>query len=135
MYAIRSYYDLYFYVKNYGRRAETFVVNGDDEHLVQLKDVLQFSEKEDADWNLSLSGACLTLKYQDKSFEITNRNILGHHNFKNLAAAFALMYQLYPQKDKELLAAANSFAPSYNRSCFVDVGASRVFLDAYNANP
>lgn len=66
---------------------------------------------------------------------ITNENLLGRHNFVNLAMAISICHKLESEKMNEILELAQSFKPGLNRSEWKDYKESRVFLDAYNANP
>ncbi len=67
--------------------------------------------------------------------KIENKNILGGHNFFNLALSYVIANELYPGKSKELLEACAHFSPRPNRSEWRRWKTSKLFLDAYNANP
>jgi UDP-N-acetylmuramoyl-tripeptide--D-alanyl-D-alanine ligase len=63
---------------------------------------------------------------------ITNKNILEHHNLKNLAGVTLFCSKLFPECEKEFYKAASTyFQPEMNRSQWIQ----NIFLDAYNANP
>ncbi len=67
--------------------------------------------------------------------KITNKGLTGFYNFKNLAVAFALATDLFPEHKERFLDLASSFKPKHNRSSWIDFNSTKVFLDAYNANP
>lgn len=120
-----------------------FIINSDDIFLQQLprnEGVLTFSA------SMIDSGSVRVMvlpsinrprKFEmQPQYDLQNEYILGEHNFTNLGATFLLACALFPDKKDELLAAARSFRPTANRSCWVeDKNKKRYFLDAYNANP
>lgn len=114
----------------------TFFKNSDDELLSKIsgKNVKSFGFNSN-EYNFTFSENLLTIKYDSKVFSISNGNITGQHNFFNLGVAFILSLQVTPQRSSDLLKACESFKPTYNRSEWKEIKSTRVFLDAYNANP
>ena len=116
--------------KGYGQ----FVVNADDEYLNTLeksKGLTTYGEKE-GDIKIHMTDHKIKFHIFDQEVLITNKNILEHHNLKNLTGTAILAMKLFPEKIKEIALAACDYAqPSMNRSQWVD----NIFLDAYNANP
>ncbi len=111
-----------------------FVVNADDEFLSKLqpsKGLTTFGEAN-GDIRLNIVDGKISFNFNDNQVLINNKNILEHHNLKNLAATAILAMKLFPEKWQEIVLAANNYQqPSMNRSQWVD----NIFLDAYNANP
>ncbi|MBF0361010.1 MAG: UDP-N-acetylmuramyl-tripeptide synthetase [Oligoflexia bacterium] len=80
----------------------------------------------------------------DTTYTIKNSNLIGKHNFENLAATFLLARAIYPDADadsdshhiKELLNACSTYAPKEHRSQWIIYkNTKHIFMDAYNANP
>lgn len=116
-----------------------FVVNKEDPFLQSLGsyDKLHFfSDREEAQTKYQLKGETLSFSFQGQEIEITNKNLFGDYNFKNLLACYLLAALNFPEKIKELAEAASHLAlPSNNRCTFVEKKGKEIFLDAYNANP
>lgn len=112
----------------------TFVVNGDDKYLCRLeksKGLLTYGE-ENGDIKVSISKSQIVFNIFGTTVLITNKNILEHHNLKNLAGTTLFAIMLFPKKIQKIVQCASSYVqPSMNRSQWID----NIFLDAYNANP
>lgn len=67
--------------------------------------------------------------------KIYNSKVTGIHNFQNLGVAFLICNEILPTHRTEIIEACESFSPSENRSQWLKVKNTEVFLDAYNANP
>jgi UDP-N-acetylmuramoyl-tripeptide--D-alanyl-D-alanine ligase len=129
---------LYHYVKKM-QSGMPFVVSSDDKFLSRLEGFSGFCS-----WGEE-SGAVRIELLRDQqqvklalpagSVVLTNKNILGDHNFKNLAATFLISSMIFPGEIDQLISAASSFEPSHNRSSWVELNKKHYFLDAYNANP
>jgi UDP-N-acetylmuramoyl-tripeptide--D-alanyl-D-alanine ligase len=111
-----------------------FVVNADDNFLIQLEKsegLTTYGEKF-GDIKIQIRDHVISFHIENQEVLITNKNILEHHNLKNLAGTAILAIKLFPNKLSEIIAAASSYMqPSMNRSQWID----NIFLDAYNANP
>ncbi len=111
---------------------KVFVCSGDDPFLNQL---------EKYEWSVKFGEKSGDVKVSYVAGEISigrttlkNANIVGRHNFMNLAGCYLLAQRLIGNDDL-LIEAAQSFAPKMNRSELLQLGSAKVFLDAYNANP
>jgi UDP-N-acetylmuramoyl-tripeptide--D-alanyl-D-alanine ligase len=109
-----------------------FVFNGEDPFLRTL---------EKYDWSLSFGGTGGDLatsyhpgKISVNGIELSNSNLVGRHNFMNLACCYILACRMIGHENK-LEEAARTFVPGMNRSELLERGKSTLFLDAYNANP
>jgi UDP-N-acetylmuramoyl-tripeptide--D-alanyl-D-alanine ligase len=111
-----------------------FVVNADDHFLSQLEKSSGLSTygEKNGDVLVKIIGAEIGFTFNGKPLLITNKNILEHHNLKNLAGTTLLSLKLFPHRADEIVAAASRYEqPNMNRSQWID----HIFLDAYNANP
>lgn len=75
------------------------------------------------------------IKFKDQTYQLKNSNLLGEHNFHNLAVTFLMALNFFPQKAEELILAASNFKPKDLRSMWIEHHGKKIFLDAYNANP
>ncbi len=111
-----------------------FVVNHDDPYLARLeksKGLTTFGEKS-GDVKVLIDEQNISFTFNKQNVWITNKNILEHHNLKNLAGTALFCMNLYPKFTKKIIdAACNYEQPSMNRSEWIE----NIFLDAYNANP
>ena len=111
-----------------------FVVNGDDNFLARLprSSGLTFFGEKNGDVKISINGPEISFTFMGQKMLITNKNILEHHNLKNLAGTAIFCMKLFPKHSKKILTAASNYEqPSMNRSQWI----GDIFLDAYNANP
>jgi len=93
-----------------GERASHFQIDCDHQHL-----------------KFSIAG---------ESFKIKNPNLFGKHNYQDLALALSLSLSLYPEKKDILIETATTLMlPDNNRSVWKQMNGTKLFLDAYNANP
>lgn len=107
-----------------------FFVNTDDELLQKLDGIKLGQKGEEYLFETSASRASLV----NANSEIKNNYILGQHNFTNLAASICICHKLGFDFER-LLKVAQNFKPTPNRSEWIELLESKVFLDAYNANP
>ncbi len=114
-----------------------YFINDDDEYLKSLKKSNQTRSfgYESSDINFTFNKNLLTISYDSKIFSISNGNITGQHNFFNLGVAFILSLQICGEREEDLLKACESFSPTVNRSEWRQLQNTKIFLDAYNANP
>ena len=118
---------------------KSFVICSDDPYLANLKKedswVTCFGSK--GDYHFLREKNCITLKSDQSEYRICNNFIHGQHNFINLAQTFLLAVTLFPQKVELLQKAGEQWRPILkNRGLWHQLaGGTRVFLDAYNANP
>ncbi len=111
-----------------------FVVNVDDPFLVRLEHGVKFGKKG-GQYKLKIKGQVAELVGEaGKKVTVSNSVILGNHNFYNLVASF-LLASLISTDHQKLLQAASQFIPKNNRSVWTSINETKVFLDAYNANP
>lgn len=120
--------------------AETsfFLVNAADDYLKVLSDSKRCisAGDKDCDYQIEMSSGGVRVTGENCRVELTNKKIVGKHNYLNLAFSFILSLQLLGEDYyDELVDAAENFCPTKNRSSLLDVGGMKVFLDAYNANP
>ena len=128
---------LYDFVMENLREEGVFVLNGDDEYLKTLpanKNVITFG-KEFGKYRIKLHWDEVEITDKSWILKLKNKFITGDHNLTNLVCSFLMAKQLFPLRINELVAAANSFRPTSNRSTWVSDGPTDIFLDAYNANP
>lgn len=111
-----------------------FVVNVDDAFLSRIissEGLTTYGEKN-GEVKVKIEGHQISFNFLGHSLLITNKNINEHHNLKNLAGTTILALKLFPEKEREIVQAANLYQqPSMNRSQWIE----NLFLDAYNANP
>ncbi len=115
-----------------------FFINNDDSYLAQLEKTpctRTYGVEKFSDFVFYFHGNEIEIKTKNKQFLIKNESITGEHNRHNLAASFSLCYDLFPQHEDKLIQAASSFKPTANRSQWLKMDESLIFLDAYNANP
>lgn len=116
-----------------------FFKNLDDPYLSTLlksQNTLEFSAKnKNADIHFEIGKSEVMIKYKNKITRITNQFITGNHNFLNLATAWCIACELFPDKAQEFVKAAAEFKPTANRSEWKKLGEKNIYLDAYNANP
>lgn len=126
---------LYEAIKRSNKGPKLFFVNNDDEYLKNI------SGPECVDLNkgeiqIGPELNCARLKIGGRLYEITNPNLIGKHNFFNIGAASVIVHKITGKDIKEIILHAKNFQSSNNRSQWVDTKfSSKVFLDAYNANP
>ena len=112
----------------------SFVVNADDPFLKRLEKSAGLTTygEESGEVKIKIVGDEISFNFNSKPVLIKNRNILEHHNLKNLAGTTLLALKLYPDKVNEIIKAASLYEqPNMNRSQWIE----HIFLDAYNANP
>jgi UDP-N-acetylmuramoyl-tripeptide--D-alanyl-D-alanine ligase len=111
-----------------------FVVNFDDTYLAKLKrskGLCGYGESS-GDIRINMNSSETSFNIFGKSLLISNKNISEKHNLKNLAGVAIFCLQLFPEKLKNIISAANKYEqPSMNRSQWIE----NIYLDAYNANP
>jgi UDP-N-acetylmuramoyl-tripeptide--D-alanyl-D-alanine ligase len=111
---------------SYGK---SFFKNIDDEFLNTLETtekVIEFGSNQFSFNQNSVNVGDITL---------SNSNITGEHNFFNLAGAFLIAKTAFPELEEKFIKAATSFRPTSNRSEWIELSKTKIFLDAYNANP
>lgn len=116
--------------------SHTFFVNDDDEFLKGLvgqlngtQRVLSFGHQaKDFTFNLDMP-------YSVNKVIVANDNILGRHNFTNLLLAISICHVLTDKNIRDIVSFAADFSPTFNRSQWTMQYGTKIFLDAYNANP
>lgn len=124
----------FYHMKNNGEENKIFFLNRDDELLSTLP-VDSFVKTYGSD----SSNNCVLEVTHDKavvnSIILENNKLTGEHNFFNLGIAFYIAQILTGNNPEQLKDFAKSFKPTSNRSEWLKIKNSCVFLDAYNANP
>jgi UDP-N-acetylmuramoyl-tripeptide--D-alanyl-D-alanine ligase len=128
---------LYCSILNCEKKNKIFFKNTDDELLETLSYnsfVHEFgcTAKES---NFIIEKEYSIVHNNGHEYKITNKYITGKHNFHNLCLAFIVAKSLDSTRAKEFVSLCESFKPTTNRSEWLEVGKSKIFLDAYNANP
>lgn len=130
---------LYHAVASSEDKNKVFFLNRDDEYLKRLEK-RDFVKTYGSDPGNNIKIVCSADRAQvslgGEDFELKNPNVTGAHNFQNLGVAFSIACALLENISKEkIAAAAGSFKPTKNRSEWIERDGSKIFLDAYNANP
>tara|TARA_Y100001970_G_C14181893_1_gene830285 strand:- start:314 stop:1705 length:1392 start_codon:yes stop_codon:yes gene_type:complete len=131
----RSLFD---YVRKSSGPESVFVLPSDDVFLKRLIDesVVSFGSKDKyVKLQIEAEAAKVWLGKDHSPTLLKNNNILGEHNFSNLAGSFLMASHLFPGNDDSLIKAAEKFKPLHNRGAWVRKSGKRYYLDAYNANP
>jgi UDP-N-acetylmuramoyl-tripeptide--D-alanyl-D-alanine ligase len=125
--------EAYLYQSVLKNREYKFLINEDDEYLTKLEN----TENTIRYGKTSSTNKVIINHHsvQVADINLSNEQLIGEHNFFNLAGSFLLLKEVFPNKEDELVRAASSFKSSMNRSEWVDYQDKKVFLDAYNANP
>lgn len=135
---------LYDFVKESTQGKGPFVIDGDDVYLqglepypelisVKENNFLRPSNAQEASIRFTDDG--VDLKFRDYNFVLSNHNLTGRHNYRNLVTTFLMALMLFPKKERELLEIVPNLLPLENRSGWIEYGGKKFFLDAYNANP
>ncbi|MFA5583062.1 MAG: cyanophycin synthetase, partial [Bacteriovoracaceae bacterium] len=125
---------LYYAVKENTSGRGLFLINNDDRFLSTLENTegtKRFGKSEESELMMTFhqDGAKLA------DLSVHNSFITGEHNKSNLVTCAYIAHYFYPGLKEEILKAASSFRPTANRSQWIEVKGSKIFLDAYNANP
>ena len=73
------------------------------------------------------------VSYKSELGEVVTSNLLGEHQFENVAAALCVA-KCFGVDETEANKAISSYVPSNNRSQIVKKGSNLIVLDAYNSN-
>ena len=114
-----------------------YFVNNDDEYL-KINHGSPSSKSFGAsgqDFKFNIEKDNVMVNNKNHEYVITNKFITGKHNFFNLCVAFSVAKEVDPDNTQQYLEAVETFKPTSNRSQWLTVEGSEVFLDAYNANP
>lgn len=118
------------------KSSKKLFVNADDDLLMGLSENVNrilygksvdknnvFSEKKN---NIFLS-----VQWNNRTI---NTKLVGDYNFYNVLVAIKIgLFFKVPEKD--IITAIEQYAPTNNRSQFVDTGKNKLIVDVYNANP
>ncbi len=111
-----------------------FVVNADDSFLSKLDKSAGLTTygEENGEVKIKIQGQKVEFKIHGEQVSFEAKNILEHHNLKNLAGTAIFVMKMFPKKVQEIARAAAEYTqPQMNRSEWKE----NIFLDAYNANP
>jgi UDP-N-acetylmuramoyl-tripeptide--D-alanyl-D-alanine ligase len=123
-------------VNTCGKTGNIFFKNEDDEYLSRLSSSNDFSfgfNGKESKFNIDKEKVIVQNSMNEYAF--SNRYITGQHNFYNLCVAFIVAQKLDPAHSEKFVALCDSFKPTTNRSEWVKINNTEIFLDAYNANP
>ncbi|ATH06438.1 hypothetical protein BIY24_00325 [Halobacteriovorax marinus] len=124
---------LYDYVLRFKTDRSKFIVNNEDKYLSQISPsevLIKFGDSSDVDVTYDEG------KIVINNVNIENVNILEKYNLSNLASAYLLAVNIFPDKKDTFISAASEYRiPSLNRSEWIQRNGKQIFLDAYNANP
>ncbi len=112
--------------------SEKFYINSDDELLKNITNLnvgTSFGEGQ-CDHSYKISENNWTVEGE----KLENENITGKHNKINMSVAYIISKQL-GINPKALQNAVQKFKPTTNRSQWIQREDTKIFLDAYNANP
>lgn len=114
-----------------------FFKNTNDNFLKNLDDDFSITLGSDQanDYQILDSHDKAQIKFQNQSFTILNSHLTGKHNFFNLSVASIIASKVSGKNIESIIDLAQKFTPTENRSQWISIGDSKVFLDAYNANP
>lgn len=124
----------YHFIKN--KNNNFYLINKMDVYLGSLE-----QRKQDLTFGANQCDFEVTINSNNIGFTgpftklVANGNLLGKHNFVNLAMAISICYQILPERLEEIIDLAQTFKPGLNRSEWKTYQDKKVFLDAYNANP
>lgn len=125
---------LYYSVRDNTQGKGFFLINDNDSFLKRFADTqgsVRFGTSSSANVSMSFfpDGAKLG------NIEVHNPNVTGNHNKSNLVTCAFIAAHFYPQLTAQIVSASATFKPTPNRSQWIDVKNSKIYLDAYNANP
>lgn len=114
-----------------------FFQNLDDELLAEINESrsLKFSSEKGFNYQLVVKGKSVELSNDENTLKIENEWITGRHNFWNLGVAVMIVHHLNKYSFEDIKRIASEFRPRGNRGEWITLSHSKVFLDAYNANP
>lgn len=125
--------ELYVHLKN---TKKTLFLNIDDP-LQKMESAyapsFTFGEGEQANLRINYINRENASGIKHDNIEIVG-NLLGNHNSRNMAAAYAIATYFGVEKEK-IKKALEDYSPQNNRSQIVLRGNNKIILDAYNANP
>ncbi len=128
---------LYESILNCEKENKLFFKNSDDEYLKSLKTkpfVEEFGCTAENN-NFTIEKESAIVNNSGYEYKFTNKYITGKHNLHNLCLAFIMAKSVDSSRTEEFVALCESFRPTKNRSEWLVRGESKIFLDAYNANP
>lgn len=129
---------LYHWIKDSSYKNKKFFLNNDDEFLNSLPKndsfVVSYGKMGD-DYKLHCTSSSGQVDLNGVKYVLANECVTGEHNFFNLCLATIISKELMGGEISKFSGYANSFRPTTNRSEWISLTNSKVFLDAYNANP
>ncbi len=115
-----------------------FFLNLDDEYLktLPIRDFVHtYGSTADCSTKIVASHEAVEVESSDGGARVTNSGLTGEHNFFNMGVAMMIASEVTGKKLADFEKAASDFVPTANRSQWLELKGSKVFLDAYNANP
>jgi UDP-N-acetylmuramoyl-tripeptide--D-alanyl-D-alanine ligase len=115
-------------------RTKIFFVNNDDEYLKRIKGdhCIDLQSKHH---KIVTSNSEGKIQFANDTLKVENQFLIGDYNFYNLTSSCLIVHYLTKVDLKKIVSLAKEFKSSMKRSEWVVFKESRVFLDAYNANP
>lgn len=111
-----------------------FVINAMDDHLKNIPDHQWTARVDKKAFALTENG--FTFFYKGKNYNVINKALLGEHQKLNMICSLHLVLLAYPERTEDFISLASNFMPpKMNRGEIIDLPHTRVYLDAYNANP
>lgn len=114
-----------------------FVVPADDQFLSSLSGKTLCSFKNhDRENGFIKTNSQVEIFLNKEKFSFQNENLGGDYNYSNMVSCLLLSSLIYPEHRESFLKAASSYtAPEMNRANWISKNKTKVFMDAYNANP
>jgi UDP-N-acetylmuramoyl-tripeptide--D-alanyl-D-alanine ligase len=129
---------LYHAIKEVTSGKGFYLVNADDPFLNRLpstEGTIRFGENSLAQARISFLEDGAEIHFSGLSLVARNSSITGKHNKLNLITCLYIATYFFPEYQKELIEACGKFRPTKNRSEWINLLGSSIYLDAYNANP
>lgn len=129
----------YLYLSKSKKSSKFFLQNIDDPWISKLdKKDFCFSYSHlnsNADMSIELDLDCMQIVIKNKSYKVNTSHLTGKHNQINMALVLMTCYLINAEKMDRCISQQAYFKSTSNRSEWIELGKTRIFLDAYNANP
>ena len=128
---------LFHHIANKNVKQKIFFQNLNDDYIKTLPNLassVSFGPKF-SDYQLNAESISGQIIFKGDAYEVNNSNITGKHNFFNLCVSIAITHKVTGLDIEKICEVAQDFKPTANRSQWLDLNGTKIFLDAYNANP
>lgn len=86
--------------------------------------------------NFTKNGTKVDFEVGGRTYEFENSYLGGDYNYSNMVTCLSLACLIYPESIEKFLDAASTYRlPEMNRANWIEKSTTKVFMDAYNANP